>query len=302
MVNRPPASGGGSSRPDDMASLGRMPSSKSNSLRGAPKRGLEWSLRTLHKIDTGAQHFLSNYYEAEESESVRDDSALAPEVLEEEDQSAYEIFKTRDERDSSQRARDSIWAPMHAPLRMGVVDGRKVVFELLSNVTQRPSTSRNERLNLSHEVVNSERSSWETRMRLWLMHFEVPTISAVFLISFIFMNLLFAIAFYYTENKCCDDDTFTFGEVFAFTIQTSTTIGYGSMSPIGRVPNFLVVMLSYLSTLMNTIFAGLLFAKVRLRRVLALPDRFGRQISSHSDCPSASLSTVCHARDQNSIL
>lgn len=221
-------------------------------------------MRSLHSIDTGAQHFLSNYYETEESESVVGvDSTRSEVILEEDDQSAYEIFKAKDDRASGQRARDSVWAPMHAPLRTGIVDGKRVVFELLSDVTQRPTTSRKERLNRSHTVVNSARSSWETRVRLWLMHFEVPTISAVFLICFIFMNVLFAIAFYYTDEKCCADDSFTFGEIFAFTIQTSTTIGYGSMSPLGRIPNFLVVMLSYFSTLTNTIFAGLLFAKVR---------------------------------------
>ena len=53
----------------------------------------------------------------------------------------------------------------------------------------------------------------------------------------------------------------TFGQVFAFCVQTSATIGYGAMAPSGTWSNFFVLMLSYGSILMNTLFAGLLFTK-----------------------------------------
>lgn len=278
MVNRPPSNGGGNSKSDESSSdflpnkkgsgsssPRRQNSSSASSSRGGgggegpPRRGLEWSLRSLHSIDTGAQHFRSDYYDAEDATID-----LGPDLdrVDEDDQTAYEIFKTRDERDSMRKARDSIWAPSHAPLRVGVVDGKKVVFELQTNVTQKPSTSRGERLDRHHVVANSDRSSWEVRFRLWLMHFRLTVLSAVFLISFIALNLCFATMFYFlAEDRCCSDPNMTFGEVFAFAVQTSTTIGYGSMSPTGTVANFLVLILSYLSTLLNTIFAGLFFTK-----------------------------------------
>ena len=283
MVNRPPPKVGSHSKNEEsdaaLFAARKGSSTKSSSSlssassitkrpafpRGVPRRGLEWSLRSLHSIDTSAQHFLNNYYDTEDTESEDNfgSSSLRDVPFEhEEDQTAYEIFKTKDERPSGARARDSIWAPMHAPLRTGIVDGKKVVFELRTDVTQRPTTSRQERLNRSHQVINSNRSPWEVRMRLWLMHFSLLTISIVFLLSFIAMNLVFAALFYFlAEERCCDDDSLTFGQVFAFAVQTSTTIGYGSMSPQGTVSNCLVVFLSYLSTLMNTIFAGLLFTK-----------------------------------------
>ena len=233
----------------------------SGSFRGAPRRGLEWSLRSLHSIDTGAQHFLSNYYETEDEST---DYGSEQHIVEEDDQTAYEIFKARDERDSSKRARDSIWASVHAPLTTGVVDGKKIMFELRTDVTQKPALSRKERLERSHIILNSDRSTWEVRGRLWLMQFRLSTLCAVFLVFFISMNLVFATLFYFlAEDRCCGNANLTFSEVFAFSIQTSTTIGYGSLSPTGTgtVANFLVLMLSYLTTLVNTIFAGLLFTQ-----------------------------------------
>eukprot|EP00977_Amphora_coffeiformis_P009057 scaffold2050_cov167-Amphora_coffeaeformis.AAC.11 len=268
MVNRPPPKFGSQSKDGESDMFSSKTSSSvrstasSGSLRGAPKRGLEWSLRSLHSIDTGAQHFLSNYYETEE-ESTTDIRSDNP-VVEEDDQTAYEIFKAKDERDSKKKAHDSIWAPAHAPLRTGVVDGKKIVFELQTDVTQKPVLSRKERLERSHVIVNANRSSWEVRGRLWLMQFGLTTLSSVYMLVFLSLNLVFATLFYFlAEDRCCGDSTMNFQQVFAFSIQTSTTIGYGSISPTstGTVANFLVLMLAYLAMLINTIFAGLLFTK-----------------------------------------
>ena len=225
----------------------------SGSIRG-PRKDLEWSLRTLRKVDTGAQHFLQNFYDSDsDGDSSSDGSGLI-------DQSAYQIFKGKHvEHDAN--GHHSVWAALNAPLRTGIVDGRKVVFELLSDVTQRPEISRKERLKRSHQVVNANRSNWETRIRFWLMHFTVSRLSIVFFASFIAMNVIFAGFMYIDEKKCCNDSNFTFADVFNFAVQTSTTIGYGSFSPHGHITNFLVVILNYISTLMNTLFAGLLFTK-----------------------------------------
>lgn len=244
---------------------------------------MEWSLRSLHSIDNGAQHFLNNYYDSDDNLSVEasaenqfasstqssmsspsshggDDSSAAGVLLQ--DQTAYEIFKTKDDRPSGQRARDAVWAPMHAPLRQGIVDGRPVVFELRTAVNQKPTVSRQERLDRRHLQVHAQRSTWEVRTRLWLMHFTLASLSAVFLAIFVSMNVSFALIFYFlADDGCCDDRTMSFADVFAFCVQTSTTIGYGGFTPSGMLSNFLVVLLSYTSTLMNTVFAGLFFTK-----------------------------------------
>lgn len=249
MVNRPPPKPGASGKDEHSeASIKHTNASSQTSKKKQVRQGLEWSLRSLHKIDTSAQHFLSNYYGGDSDSSGDEEESL-------EDQTAFEIFKTNGQ------AVDPVWNSLHAPLRVGIVDGKKVVFELRTNVTQKPATSRGHRLKTSRVILHAERSSWEVRLRFWLMHFKVTTLSVVFFATFIAMNAMFAGFFFALQDGCCDDPTLSFGETFAFSIQTSTTIGYGSLSPSGPVSNFLVVILSYLSTLINTLFAGLLFTK-----------------------------------------
>ena len=240
--------GGGGGGSDSTRSSGRV-----------PMKELEWSLRTLRKVDTGAQHFLQNYYDEDDDDDDGNSSDGSAILV---DQSAYEIFKGKENFKQDANGHHSVWAALNAPLRTGIVDGRKVVFELLTNVTQRPTTSREERLSRSHYVMNSNKSNWEIRVRFWLMHFNVVRLSIIYFSIFILMNVLFAILFYYCDTrKCCNDSEFTFADVFNFSVQTSTTIGYGSFSPHGHVSNFLVAILSYTATLMNTLFAGLLFTK-----------------------------------------
>ncbi len=229
-------------------------SSQRYSTSRAPRRGMEWSLRSMHKIDNSAQHFLSNYFvDDQESDAKATESPF-------EDHTAYEIFKS-DGRARNGKDGDSVWASLNAPLRTGIVDGKTVVFELGTNVTQAPTISRKHRMQRRREILNSNRSGLEIRVRFWLMHFTVGALSVSFLAAFIAMNVLYAGLFYAVEGGCCDDPDISFGQTFAFCIQTSTTIGYGLMSPSGTIPNLLVVFLSYGSTLMNTLFAGLLFTK-----------------------------------------
>jgi len=235
----------------------------------------------MHKIDTSAQHFLSNYYGGD-SDSDSDGPFLDDENGQPlEDQTAYDIFKSKEADASGGRRRSSaaavssgggsrnlsgsghagVWAALHAPLRTGIVDGRKVVFELKTDVTQKPAIPRKDRVQRRHVIMNADRSSWEIQARFYLMHFTVARLTVVFFAAFVALNAVFAGFFYATDGRCCGDPDLRFRQVFDFTIQTSTTIGYGGYTPQGTVPNFLVVVLSYISTLINTLFAGLLFTK-----------------------------------------
>mmetsp|Transcript_14575 Transcript_14575/g.20599 ORF Transcript_14575/g.20599 Transcript_14575/m.20599 type:complete len:444 (+) Transcript_14575:106-1437(+) len=221
-----------------------------------PRKELEWSLRSLRNVDTGAQHFMNNYYDSSDDS---DDEDKTPTLV---DQSAYEIFKGKETKnDMNGEGRKDVWATLNAPLRTGVVDGRKVVFELLNNVTQKPATSRKERLKRSHEVVNSDQSNWEVRIRFWCLHFKVSTLSLMFFVTLIALNAAFAGLFYIHDERCCGDEEFSYADVFNFCVQTSTTIGYGTYSPVGHYSNFLVFILSYVAMLINTLFAGLLYTK-----------------------------------------
>lgn len=48
---------------------------------------------------------------------------------------------------------------------------------------------------------------------------------------------------------------------FFFSVQTFATVGYGTIHPIGLLPNFLVVFESYYSLLINALITGLVFAR-----------------------------------------
>jgi Ion channel len=251
MVRATPSGGGGG---------GGGERTRQNSSRS----GMEWSLRQLRKIDNSQQHFLRNYYASE-------DESLGEETAETVEQTAYEIFKgNQNEKKKDQKNNisgnihnsSSLWAALNVPLRTGVVDGRKVVFELRQNVTQKPGTSRNERLKRNHIIANANRSPLETRLRLACMHLSVVQISIVYFITFIALNVFYATLFYLLDPEhSLGDSEADFADTFNFAVQTSCTIGYGVLSPHGHVANLIVVFLSFAAILVNTLFAGLLFTK-----------------------------------------
>lgn len=48
---------------------------------------------------------------------------------------------------------------------------------------------------------------------------------------------------------------------FFFSVQTFATIGYGTIHPVGMIPNLLVTLESYYSLLVNALITGLVFAR-----------------------------------------
>merc|ERR1719401_1099574 len=149
MVNRPPPGAGGGPRNDESEEA--APQDPGGAAR---PRSLQWSLRHLHKIDTSAQHFLDNYYPEEDEEARAGPGGTGDEVVPI-DQTAYEIFKAPDREREGGRPKDKLWRSHEAPLRTGVVDGKKVVFELRTDVTQAPATPRRERVGTRHKVINA---------------------------------------------------------------------------------------------------------------------------------------------------
>jgi len=150
-------------------------------------------------------------------------------------------------------------------LRTAIVDGRKFTLLLMKNVTQRPKVSRVERTKYDWKNINMDRSSsvkrCAVRVRRWLFKRDIPMLTLLYLAAFLAMNVVFAGLWYIEEGKCCNDPTMTYAQVFDFAVQTSSTIGYGGYWPKGKTNNFLVVLLSVLSVVLSTVYAGLLFFK-----------------------------------------
>jgi hypothetical protein len=149
--------------------------------------------------------------------------------------------------------------------RTVVIDDRTVTFELMKNVTQLPKISREERSKMQFHNINVSRKNImrgrEYLIRRWLLQFEIGSLTLIYLSTFVTVNAVFAGLWYIDQDKCCEDSTLTFSQVFDFPVQTSSTIGYGGYWPKGHFANFLVVILSVLSILLNTVYAGLLFTK-----------------------------------------
>lgn len=147
--------------------------------------------------------------------------------------------------------------------RTETVDGRKVTLALMRDVTQLPETSRKERLASDWRNINVKKHSvfrrFEHELQQYLMQRSIPLLTVFYLIIFLFMNIFFAGFWYITEDKCCDDPDMTFAEIFDFSVQTSSTIGYGGYWPKGYFNNALVVLISVLSICQATVYAGLLW-------------------------------------------
>jgi inward rectifier potassium channel len=213
------------------------------------RRKIHWNLRSFHGMKEGGdRHPIQELQDVSEGHT----------------QCAYDILLGSDSSIDTSDPSDSVrtgTVPPSIPIRTGTVDGREITFELRNNITQKPIIDKATRLRRSLVNTNVERSHWEFRLRFWMMRFSVLAVSITYLAIFVALNVVFAGLFYANAGQCCDDPSLTFRQVFDFSVQTSTTIGYGGYLPSGIYANFLVFALSFLSILFNTIFAGLLFAK-----------------------------------------
>ena len=109
MVNRPPPRPSAMGKQDGDDGLITPQTGKRTT---GPRRGLEWSLRSLHKFDTSAQHFLSNYYGDDEDNQ---NGAGKAEIIGEDD-TAYDIFKGEENPNDGNGKDEKVWASLNAPL------------------------------------------------------------------------------------------------------------------------------------------------------------------------------------------
>ena len=143
------------------------------------------------------------------------------------------------------------------------IDGRKVIFTLVKNETHRPKTSREERqeFEITNKNVKLRGACHERKIRRFLLQFDIPALTVMYLVSFVVMNACFAGLWSIQSEGCCGDGSMTFWQHFDFAVQTSSTIGYGGYWPRGYLNNSLVVLLTTLSILFTTVYAGLVFFK-----------------------------------------
>lgn len=83
-----------------------------------------------------------------------------------------------------------------------------------------------------------------------------------FALTFLVVNALFALAFLYlAPGGIVGARPGSFADVFFFSVQTSTTIGYGGMSPKGTMANILVTLEAMVGLIGVATATGIVFAK-----------------------------------------
>lgn len=88
--------------------------------------------------------------------------------------------------------------------------------------------------------------------------------AAIMFSSYMILNLLFALAFLACGPQALQGDASIgagFWRAFFFSIQSFSTIGYGSVVPIGFAANWLVTLESLVSVVMGALLIGMIFAR-----------------------------------------
>ena len=103
-----------------------------------------------------------------------------------------------------------------------------------------------------------------------LYHFLLTMSWAQFLglvlVLYFLSNVVFALVYASLGGESLIDTseiptTSLFARGFFFSVQTFATIGYGTIHPVGMIPNLIVTLESYYSLLVNALITGLVFAR-----------------------------------------
>lgn len=115
---------------------------------------------------------------------------------------------------------------------------------------QRTGVSLFTSLNLYHTLLAM---SWSTFLGLVLLLY--------FLSNIVFGILYAAFGPEALVDTSAEPTTDLFVRGFFFSVQTFATIGYGTIHPVGIIPNLLVTIESYYSLLANALITGVVFAR-----------------------------------------
>ena len=99
-----------------------------------------------------------------------------------------------------------------------------------------------------------------------LLSMSWSTFLGLVLLLYFFSNIVFGCLYASFGSEALVDTSSTpttdlFVRGFFFSVQTFATIGYGTIHPVGIVPNLLVTIESYYSLLANALITGVVFAR-----------------------------------------
>jgi inward rectifier potassium channel len=88
-----------------------------------------------------------------------------------------------------------------------------------------------------------------------------PKLIAIFALLFLAINLLFASIYRLIPLSVDGARPGSFADAFFFSVQTFSTIGYGTLSPHGTAGNLLVCLEAFTSLVTSALLTGIVFAK-----------------------------------------
>jgi inward rectifier potassium channel len=95
----------------------------------------------------------------------------------------------------------------------------------------------------------------------WLLSLKWPHFLLLISLFYLGINLVFALAYMTTGEGITNAKPGSFKDAFFFSIQTLSTVGYGSMYPQSLYAQILVALETWTGLLMLTILTGLMFAR-----------------------------------------
>lgn len=99
-----------------------------------------------------------------------------------------------------------------------------------------------------------------------LLSMKWKTFLGLLLLLYFLSNVVFGLAYSLLGEESLVDSSSTptenlFVRGFFFSVQTFATIGYGTIHPVGVIPNLLVTIESYYSLIANALITGVVFAR-----------------------------------------
>lgn len=116
-----------------------------------------------------------------------------------------------------------------------------------------------------------------------LMILTWPRLIGGVLLSYLLLNLLFAVGYTLLPGSIANAEPGSFTDAFSFSVQTFATIGYGAMAPGSSAGHVLMVLEAFVGMLTTAVVTGLVFAKfsrptarVRFAKVAVVQPRNGQ--------------------------
>ncbi|MEO1341190.1 MAG: ion channel [Cyanobacteria bacterium J06635_13] len=143
-------------------------------------------------------------------------------------------------------------------------------------------------------------NAWHTYWREpYYLLLKIPWLGFLFLMVafYLIINAIFACAYLLGGDCIANAASGSFADAFFFSVQTITSIGYGSMYPTTTYANILVTIEAFVGTVITALVTGLAFAKFTQPTAKVVFSKVAA-ISSYNGVPTLMLRAANQRRNQ----